>query len=218
MAQVHRLTGELQENYKRYCVKESLKQKYISIIRLSAYSNFDEYRKNLLISKNAYIPLSILEISLRNALDDHFSSKISPDWHLDTTFLSVGAQKKITEAIDLLKKRKEAITKEKIIAELNFGFWVNLFQKPYQNHLRTRDLQRIFPNMPSKDVMILNREEIYKKLDHIRAFRNRIFHYEKVINKDHYNGIEEEIYFILEIFDRELSEFTKKTNDPKESE
>lgn len=212
MAQVHRLTGELLENYRRCSVKESLRLQYISSTRLSTYGNFDEYCQNLLISKNAYIPLSILEIALRNALDSYFSIKISNDWHLDNSFLTHGAQKKILEAVDTLNSRKEAITKEKIIAELNFGFWVNLFQKPYQNHLRTKDLRQIFPNMPSKEQIILNREEIYKKLDHIRRFRNRIFHYEKVINKNHYDTIDEEIYFILEIFDNELAKFAKNLN------
>ncbi|MDP3265615.1 MAG: hypothetical protein Q8M39_02175 [Sulfuricurvum sp.] len=193
-------------------MKESLRLQYISPTRLSAYTNFDEYCQNLLISKNAYIPLSILEIALRNALDSYLSIKIGSDWHLDITLLTHGAQKKILEATDTLNNRKEAITKEKIIAELNFGFWVNLFQKPYQNHLRTKDLRQIFPNMPSKEKIILNREEIYKKLDHIRRFRNRIFHYEKVINKNHYDTIDEEIYFILEIFDSELAKFARDLN------
>lgn len=212
MAQVHRLTGELRENYKGDSVKESLKQKYISASRLSSYQDFNEYQNNLLLSKEAYIPLSILEIALRNALNDHFSTCISQNWH-QHPFLAPGSRNKITEAIDLLTKRKESITKEKIIAELNFGFWVNLFQKPYQNYLRTKDIQHIFPNMPPKEKMILNREIIYKKLDHIRGFRNRIFHYEKVINKDHYNAIDEEIYFILGMFDRELSAFARLTNE-----
>lgn len=194
-------------------MKESLRLQYISPTRLSAYTSFDEYCQNLLISKNAYIPLSILEIALRNALDSYLSIKIGSDWHLDNTLLTHGAQKKILEATDTLNNRKEAITKEKIIAELNFGFWVNLFQKPYQNHLRTKDLRLIFPNMPSKEQIILNREEIYKKLDHIRRFRNRIFHYEKVINKNHYDTIDEEIYFILEIFDGELAVFARRLNE-----
>lgn len=194
-------------------MKESLRLQYISPTRLSAYTNFDEYCQNLLISRNAYIPLSILEIALRNALDSYFSINIRADWHFDNSFLTHGSQKKILEAIDTLNSRKEAITKEKIIAELNFGFWVNLFQKPYQNHLRTKDLRCIFPNMPSKEQIILNREEIYKKLDHIRRFRNRIFHYEKVINKNHYDTIDEEIYFILKIFDSELATFTRSLNE-----
>lgn len=213
MTQVHRLTGELHENYRRSSVKESLRLKYISPTRLSADIDFNEYCQNLLISKNAYIPLSILEIALRNALDSYFSLKIEMEWHLDNTVLTQGAQKKIIEAIDTLNARKETVTKEKIIAELNFGFWVNLFQKPYQNHLRTKNLRHIFPNMPSKAERIINREEIYKKLDHIRRFRNRVFHYEKVIHKNHYETIDEEIYFILEMFDSELAAFAKDLNE-----
>jgi len=193
-------------------VKESLKLKYISENRLSSYNDFEEYRQNLLISKNAYIPLSILEIALRNALDTYLTIKIGQDWHTDNTFLTSMAQKKIKEVNDTLKGRKETDSKEKVIAELNFGFWVSLFQKPYQNYFRTKDLQQIFPNMPQKKEIFLDREEIYKKLDHIRRFRNRVFHYEKVINKDHYNDIEKDIHFVLAIFDDELADFAMVLN------
>jgi len=193
-------------------VKESLKLKYISEVRLSSYSDFEEYRQNLLISKDAYIPLSILEIALRNALDTYLTIKIGQDWHTDNTFLTPMAQKKIKEVNDTLKGRKETDSKEKVIAELNFGFWVSLFQKPYQNYFRTKDLRQIFPNMPQKKEIFLDREEIYKKLDHIRRFRNRVFHYEKVINKDHYNDIEKDIHFILAIFDDELADFAMVLN------
>jgi len=193
-------------------VKESLKLKYISENRLSSYNDFEEYRQNLLISKNAYIPLSILEIALRNALDTYLTIKIGQDWHTDNTFLTSMAQKKIKEVNDTLKGRKETDSKEKVIAELNFGFWVSLFQKPYQNYFRTKDLRQIFPNMPQKKEIFLDREEIYKKLDHIRRFRNRVFHYEKVIKKDHYNDIEKNIHFVLAIFDDELADFAMVLN------
>ncbi|MFZ2967492.1 MAG: hypothetical protein WA080_00385 [Sulfuricurvum sp.] len=193
-------------------MKESLKLKYISEDRLSSYNDFEEYRQNLLISKNAYIPLSILEIALRNALNTYLAIKIGQDWHVDNTFLTPMAQKKIKEVNDTLKGRKEIDSKEKVIAELNFGFWVSLFQKPYQNYFRTKDLRQIFPNMPSKKEIFLDREEIYKKLDHIRRFRNRVFHYEKVINKDRYNDIEKDIHFVLAIFDDELADFAMVLN------
>lgn len=63
--------------------------------------------------------------------------------------------------------------------------------------------------------MLVNREEVYKKLDHIRNFRNRIFHYEKVINKDHFSDILNEIHFILNMFDAELAEFVMELNNEK---
>lgn len=198
-------------------MKESLKLKYISENRLSSYNDFEEYRQNLLISKNAYILLSILEIALRNALDTYLTIKIGQDWHEDNTFLTPMAQKKIKEVNDTLKGRKEIDSKEKVIAELNFGFWVSLFQKPYQNYFRIKDLRQIFPNMPPKKEIFLDREEIYKKLDHIRRFRNRVFHYEKVINKDHYNDIEKDINFLLVIFDDELADFALVLNKSEQS-
>jgi hypothetical protein len=163
-------------------VKESLKLKYISEDRLSSYNDFEEYRQNLLISKNAYIPLSILEIALRNALNTYLTIKIGQDWHTDNIFLTPMAQKKIKEVTETLKGRKEIDSKEKVIAELNF---TELF---------------------------LDREEIYKKLDHIRRFRNRVFHYEKVINKDRYNEIVKDIHFVLAIFDDELADFAMVLN------
>lgn len=196
-------------------MKESLKIKYISNSRLSGYTSFEEYRRNLIISKNSYIPLAVLEIALRNALDSYLSSKIGFEWHLDSSFLTQGAMIKVQEAKDIIDKRKEACTKEKIIAELNFGFWVNLFQRPYQDHLRIKELKLIFPYMPSKATMLVNREEVYKKLDHIRNFRNRIFHYEKVINKDHFSDILNEIHFMLNMFDAELAEFAMELNNDK---
>ncbi|MCX6074129.1 MAG: hypothetical protein NTY39_07415 [Campylobacterales bacterium] len=199
-------------------MKESLNLKYISENRLSSYNDFEEYRQNLLISKNAYIPLSILEIALRNALNTYLTIKIGRDWHTDNTFLTPMAQKKIKEVNDTLKGRKETDSKEKVIAELNFGFWVSLFQKPYQNYFRTKDLRQIFPNMPSKKEIFLDREEIYKKLDHIRRFRNRVFHYEKVINKDHYNDVVKDINFVLAIFDDALAEFATTLNKSDQSE
>lgn len=125
-------------------MKESLKIKYISNSRLSGYASFEEYRHNLIVSKNSYIPLTVLEIALRNALGSYLSGKIGFEWHLDASFLTQGAIAKVQEAKDIIDKRKELCTKEKIIAELNFGFWVNLFQKPYQDHLRIKDLKLIF--------------------------------------------------------------------------
>ena len=113
----------------------------------------------------------------------------------------------------MLQKRRESTSREKIIAELSFGFWVNLFKKPYDKKLRIKDLKKVFPNLPSKQEKLMNREVIYRELNHIRNFRNRVFHYEKVINKDNYNTVLSEIEEILNYFDTELNTFAKRLND-----
>ena len=193
-------------------MKESLISHFISDERFSAYENFEEYQVNLSISKRAYVPLSVLEVSLRNAIDIHLTTKVGSEWYLDETFLTKDSKEKVNQAIALLNKRRESASKQKIIAELSLGFWVNLFKKPYDKKLRINDLKKIFPNLPDRTVMLVSREILYKKLDYIRNFRNRVFHYEKVVNKNHYSVIFDEIDSILNYFDNEIYEFTKKVN------
>ena len=194
-------------------MKISLIKKYISSERFRSYSGIDEYLENLVFSKKAYIPLSILEISLKNSINDLLTDKLGENWLEDKNFLTNDNLKKIDEARNILFKRGEHISKSKIIAELSFGFWVNLFKKPYEKKLRTKDIQKIFTNLPPKKEKIINREVIYKELNHIRNFRNRVFHYEKVINKDNYNQIFDEIDEVLFYFDKELFDCVKKANN-----
>jgi len=194
-------------------MNSNLIKMFINQKRLDSYRDVVEYEQNLVFSKKAYIPLSILEIALRNSIDSFLSEKISNEWYKEENFLTKDSQKKVDDVIALLERRKENSSKDKIIAELSFGFWVNLFKAPYANNLRVNDLKKIFPNLPPKQVKLINREFLYRKLNHIREFRNRIFHYEKVLNKDKYNNIFEEIEELLEYFDKELYNFSKKINN-----
>ncbi|RBQ31239.1 hypothetical protein CRU92_08690 [Arcobacter sp. FW59] len=190
-------------------MKESLIKQYISENRFKSYKNLDEYSQNLIFSQNSYIPLSILEVALRNALDNYLSKIVSETWY-EENFLTNDSKEKVSQAKGLLLKRKEKTTKEKIIAELSFGFWVNLFKKPYEKKLRIKDIKLIFPNLPTKEEKLINRDLLFKKLNHIRNFRNRVFHYEKVLNKDNFNNIYDEIIEIIKYFDDELFEYTRE--------
>ncbi len=188
-------------------LKESLITNFISIKRFESYENIEEYSKNLIFSQSFYIPLSILEVALRNALDNYLSNKISNNWY-EEDFLTQDSKVKVNQAVALLNRRKERISKEKIIAELSFGFWVNLFKKPYDKKLRINDIILIFPNLPKRNEKLINRQILFKKLNHIRIFRNRIFHYEKVLNKNDFNNIEDEILEIIKYFDDDLYHYT----------
>lgn len=190
-------------------MKDSLIKKFISENRFRSYKDLDEYSKNLIFSQNSYIPLSILEVALRNALNNHLSKIVSDIWYEDD-FLTPDSKIKVSQAKALLIKRKEKTSKEKIIAELSFGFWVNLFKQPYEKKLRIKDIKLIFPNLPNKEEKFINRDILFKKLNHIRNFRNRVFHYEKVLNKDDFNNIHSEIFEIIKYFDDELYQYTKE--------
>ena len=193
-------------------MKREIIDKYITEARLSAYGNMDEYRDNLLLSRRFYILLAILEVALRNSINEHFAKKIGSDWLDDNHFLCKDAKRKISEAKNKLNHRHEPLTNDKIIAELNFGFWVGLFTQPYEIYLRYEDLKKIFPSIPSKKTTLITRRILLSKLHLIKTFRNRLFHYEKVINKPEYTNMEDKIFELLGFFDNELAEFAKELN------
>jgi hypothetical protein len=187
-------------------VNDDIKFKYITNIRLKNYTNFNEYKQNLYNSEKYYILLSVFEISLRNSINHYFSYKISRDW-LDSNILHKDTKKRIDEAKKKILQRREIISFDKIIAELPLGFWTSLFRKSYSNLIRIKDIKYIFPNIPSKQQKIINRNILDKKLNYIRKFRNRVFHYERILNKVEYENIENDIFELLLYFDEDIYSF-----------
>ena len=76
---------------------------------------------------------------------------------------------------DIFRRRGIRITSGKILAEQTFGFWLALFL-PHHYRLLAGQPIHIFPYKPTTE----NRASIYSKLNHIRAFRNRINHSEPI--------------------------------------
>ncbi|MDX9743947.1 MAG: Abi family protein [Arcobacteraceae bacterium] len=194
-------------------MKEILIKKYITTTRFSVYKDLIQYNNNLKKAKHLYIPLSILEVSLRNSINNIFEKFYGVGWIInEANFLKAKELAKIMDAKNKIIDNQEIITKDKLVAELTFGFWTALFQSAYDDKMRTNNLKQIFPNLPPKEIKIIDRKTMSSKLNHIRKFRNRIFHHENIL-KDEFIDIEDKIYEILEYFDMELAEYTKNVNN-----
>lgn len=193
-------------------MRDILIDKFLSQSRLGVYNDFTQYEQNLKDSKHYYILLAILEVSLRNSISDYFSKHIDNNW-MENDFLNNNSKKRIKEVKSRLSQRSDSLSTDKILAELSFGFWTALFRKDYAPIMRTKAIKHIFPNLPSKDERFIDRNYINKKLNHIRVFRNRIFHYEKIINKSEFSEIDADIYEILEFFDTDIKEFAQRLNN-----
>jgi len=193
---------------------ELLIHKYITEKRFSKYASLSQYEENLSLSKQYYIPLSILEVSLRNAINQHFEKFYGAGWLLnEASFLQKDHLSKIFDAKNKIISRKETLTKDKLVAELSFGFWVNLFKSSYDRQMRIANLKQIFTNLPSKDIKLINRNELFQKINHIRNFRNRIFHHEKIVNNMQYQNIEIQIDEILGYLHENILSFSKRVNN-----
>ena len=193
-------------------MKDSAKTQFLSTQRLNVYVDFEEYQHNLKNSKESYVLLCMLEVSLRNSINHCFLQNISTDW-LENDFLNSNSKNKINEVKQRINKNSNTDIHNKIISELSFGFWTALFRKDYAHIMRIKIIKDIFPNLPKASEKFIDRDYMNKKLNHIRIFRNKVFHYDKIINKKEFENIYNDIYELLEYFDIELVEFTKKANN-----
>ena len=164
-----------------------------------------------MLCKHYYVLLAVLEVSLRNSISCHFEKNIAQEW-MNNKFLNISSKRKIQEVKIRLSPIEKNISNDKIISELSFGFWTSLFKKNYETTMRIKAIKSIFPNLPNQNDKFIDRNYINKKLNHIRIFRNRIFHYEKIIDNGKFTNIEDDIFEILEYFDVDIKEFAVRVN------
>lgn len=198
------------------------------------------YKHNLKISQSFYNILSILEVVLRNKISEKLSSHFSdPDWIITqkTGFMvhprlshihpvtgrmvhNHFLKKSVEKAEDKLTRRGVTITTGKIIADQNFGFWTELFERTFYIILSGVPIQ-IFNHLPAGT----SRVDILNRLSKIRKFRNRISHHEPICfnattidftyAEDVYNTIIELLNWIdpnLTKFTADIDQVTKKIN------
>ncbi|HAK75530.1 MAG TPA: hypothetical protein DCM71_01130 [Runella sp.] len=153
------------------------------------------YKANLKIAQSFHPLLGILEVILRNGINDvltlHFSD---PNWIVNqkSGFMSdpsltlidkrTGQKKtndflkrEVNKAEQRLRKTGTTITSGKIIAEQTLGFWTDLFEAHHYKLLKGKPIQ-IFSNIPKG----YGRKDINNALTKIRRFRNRINHNEPI--------------------------------------
>jgi hypothetical protein len=157
---------------------------YLSSPRFNVYlaktnNDFDKayrlYKVNIELSETFYPILSILEVSLRNAVNEtlklHFNDLFWFKNSLPVEFLPF-----VSDATQKLTAQRKTITADRIIAELNFGFWNRLFNRHYTG-LLWKPLRLIFQNTPKH---LRQRDTIADALYRIRTLRNRVYHYEPI--------------------------------------
>jgi len=137
--------------------------------------SFILYQSNLEISQAFYSSLSILEVSLRNSIHEKFKNHYGKtDWYNE---LPTELKQQVLEVEKRLIKSRKEVTTDRIIAELNFGFWTTLFNRNNAKFL-WKPLLKSFPNIPND---FRKRTKVSASLNRIRTFRNRIYHYEPII-------------------------------------
>jgi hypothetical protein len=191
------------------------------------------YEQNIALSRSFYPLLSMLEVALRNALDreciKHFSD---PNWLVSQktgfmadprlTYTPLSGitktndflRRSVDEAELKIKKQKIPISHGKIVAELTFGFWTELFEPTHYALLKGVPIHA-FPNLPTNK----KRKHLYTILGNVRRFRNRIYHNEPICFSKCVCDISEAvqiqrmIYEVLNWLSLDVPDWIKKIDD-----
>lgn len=143
------------------------------------------YRYNIKLCQNFYAILGVFEVTLRNTIDNHYRIQFTAVNWLETQSEHNGVfnnsifQRGNFESRRLIrsgiKKLNLKYTHDRLVSSMSFGFWIMMFNK-LQFSVCGKTLHHIFLNRPAGALP----REMYKELDRIRDFRNRVAHYEPV--------------------------------------
>lgn len=138
------------------------------------------YLLNSALSEALYPLLQSLEICLRNEIDRVISDKHGADWiTAPADFLNWREQRQIARAKLNLKKNKLPLSRDNLIAEMNFGFWTTLLDVRYERSLWQSLLGKSFLQMPKSE---RTRKKLSSHFNQIRKLRNRIFHHGRIVH------------------------------------
>jgi len=200
--------------------------------RLSTYRNHGSgisnksviinYVLNAKISENFYFLLQNLEVSLRNAIYDSFKKHYIGN---DFFYISESDSRnryyprrekhsrecwKMLCGVKYSLRNITSLNDGKIISELNFGFWTELLlsnDQKYTNMWR-KIFSDVFPNYQIINSVDRDKTIVARKIDQIRKFRNRIFHYEPVFNQINLEEIHQNIVDLIGWINKDMQELS----------
>ena len=146
------------------------------------------YTWNAQVSAALFIPLHFCEVVVRNAAADALEAVYGDRWPWSQVFvLSLPDPQRrniYNPRANLKKVASQQPSTGKVIAELNFVFWQELFTHRHDVRLWGLHLKRVFPEHDPKKSMIAIRKSIYADLEAVRKLRNRIAHHEPIFTRN----------------------------------
>lgn len=143
----------------------------------------DLYEWNSRLAAECFNAIGHLEVFLRNTLDRVLAEEFdevgreSPwfDQTDRTDLLTKGDFDSVTKARSQLRQDKRPASRDRIVAELSFGFWCQLLGRNHDDLWR-KALRRAFSD-PSKGNKTPDRGTVFQLVDSIRRSRNRVAHH-----------------------------------------
>ncbi len=141
------------------------------------------YILNAKVSAALMVDLHFFEVALRNKFDRELSARHGSTWFTSPTFLGLAEQRMqdhLQKAIRDASRRVpsgQQLPPGKVIAELTFGFWLQLTDRKFEHDLWTPALHKAFAPRKAPKRGVFN-----QLLEQLRQLRNRVAHHEPIFH------------------------------------
>jgi hypothetical protein len=167
-------------------VKTAISASRLEVYRLVGDGDLEvlaKYLWNVALCESFYPTLQTLEVGLRNRLHGVLTIHYRTEYWFDQypTFLDSRELAIVKQAKEILRYRGKAPDPNRIVAELNFGFWTSLLDSRYEQKLWPKLLKTAFPDMPRS---MRTRRNLSSRFNKIRKLRNRVFHHERIVQRN----------------------------------
>ena len=166
------------------------------------------YFYNLLLSESLYPAIHLLEITLRNNINEALKITTGqPDWYDLPSLLQVKQITQLAEARAKIAKLKKVETADQIVSELSLGFWVGLFNASYEHTLWRHYPKLISLTVPRASKYLKTRDHVSKRLNPIRDLRNRVFHHEPIWIQNDLDDVHNKLCEVLRWLNPDMAQF-----------
>ena len=145
------------------------------------------YRWNAEASAALFVPMSLCEVVLRNAIVEAIEHVYGPNWSArGSAFERSLPRPKVgySPFADLESVRARYAHVGKLIPELKFMFWVSMLTSRYDRRVWTSLIKTVFPNLPARMPALTARRLLHSQVNSIRIVRNRIAHHEPIFQRN----------------------------------
>lgn len=144
------------------------------------------YRWNAQVASAFLFPLSICEVTLRNAVVEVIQAVHGGRWPWSENFAHSlpNPRSGYSPKADLIKQRMKHRSSSKIVADLKFSFWESMLTRRHDGRFWMPFIRWAFPALPAHIPVRDLRSLLYRQTVEVRRLRNRIAHHEPVFHRD----------------------------------
>ena len=135
------------------------------------------------ISQHFFVPLQLVEVALRNRINDHVTNNKGKAHWYDSVPATLKTKDAVIRAKALAKEEVPQPTPDDIVCRLTFGFWANLLDAPHRDSAKPdhfiwdqHGFKKVFRGAPAG----LRVGVVADRLKRLSSLRNRLFHHEPI--------------------------------------